>query len=726
MERLTKFIQAQFDKMSQTEKLFRADIDPELLWSTYLGGFSNDPIFRSTEASVHNCNYCKNFIRRYGNVVAIEEGSLSIMSIFDVDGLDPETEKEYGNSMRALSTLIKGAKIKDAFVETLGYLQNPRTPYEIYPEKDQPYFVLGVARNTKRYRQEDVDRWPNSGIKVNDTCTFHHLFINVPEKFIDKSGRSAESIVSDKRTNYQLLKKAMETVNLDTYVLVSDLEAQGSLLNGVSYRNQITLLKELKKEYNDLKKETVDNWLWKKSYELGNRSRAINTAIGTLIIDLAEGMEINEACKSFNKKVDPVNYMKATAPITQKQIEEAQKFVVDNGYEESFERRCATIEDIKVNNILHVNNGKGEVKKVSVFDNIKPTHSQHKKAVFDNVEEMSIDKFMSDVLPNCSGVELYLENRLENNMVTLLTSKNNKGKNIFKWDNNFSWTYNGNLAGKSMIKKAVKTAGGFVDAPFRFSILWNEDGTDIVDFDAHLVEPDGSHIYYGNHNIQKNMSKISVVSTRCGGVIDIDMIRPTGVGVENIFYNDLKRLKDGIYQLYVNNYDGGRNKGLKAEVVFNDKVYQFSVDHEITRRKDAQIADLQIKNGELVSIYNTPYLVSSEGNTKEIYGLDTLKFHQVNLICLSPNYWQENGVGNKHYFFMLENAMAPDEIRTIHNEFLTPELLSHRKVMEVLGAKLKAESTQNQLSGVGFNSTVRDEVVLRLSGSHKRVIKVKF
>lgn len=45
MERLTKFIQAQFNKMSQTEKLFRVDIDPELLWSTYLGGFSNDPIF---------------------------------------------------------------------------------------------------------------------------------------------------------------------------------------------------------------------------------------------------------------------------------------------------------------------------------------------------------------------------------------------------------------------------------------------------------------------------------------------------------------------------------------------------------------------------------------------------------------------------------------------------------------------------------------------------------
>jgi hypothetical protein len=27
---------------------------------------------------------------------------------------------------------------------------------------------------------------------------------------------------------------------------------------------------------------------------------------------------------------------------------------------------------------------------------------------------------------------------------------------MFKWNNNFSWTFNGNLAGKSQIKQAVK------------------------------------------------------------------------------------------------------------------------------------------------------------------------------------------------------------------------------------------------------------------------------
>ena len=75
---------------------------------------------------------------------------------------------------------------------------------------------------------------------------------------------------------------------------------------------------------------------------------------------------------------------------------------------------------------------------------------------------------------------------------------------------------------------------------------------------------------------------------------------------------------------------------------------------------------------------------------------------------------------------MLDGAKAPESIRGFHNEFLRPELLEHRKVMEVLGTTLKVESTDKQLSGLGFNATVRDEVVLRLQGSHKRIIKVQF
>lgn len=470
--------------------------------------------------------------------------------------------------------------------------------------------------------------------------------------------------------------------------------------------------------YKNVPEDKKDTWCWIKSLEWGPACAFRNTAIGTLLVNLAEGKEINEACREFNRMMDPANYMKATAPITEKQIKEAEKFVEENGYQDSFERRCATIDDIKVCDILHSNQDADQVKtKVSIFDKVKPTStSRHKKSEFKDVPEVTIEKFMNEILPGCSQVELFLSNQHKNNFVTLLTSENKDSKNIFKWGNNLNWTYNGNLAGKSQIKQAVKAAGGFVDAPFRFSIMWNEDGRSIVDFDAHASEPGGEHIYYRTFKGHK---------TAYSGMLDIDMIDPRDVGVENIFWTDMKKVRDGAYKFWINNFNSKLNTGCKAEIAIGDEVFQYEYVGNL--QGNVEVATVYIKNGEIDKIeHNKSILVNGGEISDNVYGLDTQKFHKVNLVCLSPNFWQENGVGNKHYFFMLEGAMAPEDIRSIHNEQLNNDLLAHRKVMEVLGAKLKCKSTKRQLSGLGFNATVRDEVILKLGGTHKRVIKVKF
>jgi len=93
---------------------------------------------------------------------------------------------------------------------------------------------------------------------------------------------------------------------------------------------------------------------------------------------------------------------------------------------------------------------------------------------------------------------------------------------------------------------------------------------------------------------------------------------------------------------------------------------------------------------------------------------------------LTPNHWGDNNVGNKHYLFMLDECKSDVSLRSFHVENLNADLLQHRKVMEVLGTTTMLEPNNNQLCGLGFNSTVGDELILKISGSHKRSIKVRF
>ena len=95
MEKLNKQIQNQFDIMCQTGKLFRVELTGQKVWDLYLQSFTkeNDPIFRDPESSTHNCNHCKNFVRRYGNIVAVDE-HFNIVTMFDVEAEEVRTKAE--------------------------------------------------------------------------------------------------------------------------------------------------------------------------------------------------------------------------------------------------------------------------------------------------------------------------------------------------------------------------------------------------------------------------------------------------------------------------------------------------------------------------------------------------------------------------------------------------------------------------------------------------------
>lgn len=704
MKTFNKLLNNNFKEICKLNKLFRANISGIELWDLYLKSFTDEenPVFRDPESTVHNCNHCKNFIRRYGNIVSIDKDN-NIITMFDLD-----VDGEYKNVTKILAKAIKESSIKDVFFETFNELNS--LPYESC-SKSNDKFRLGFENNSKMYSPEEAKLY--GVVKPGEIRTFSHFFLDLPKKFVDKTGKSVESIMGDYRSAKEVFKRAMDEISLDTYSLVIDLINQGSLLDGTTHLHKIEKILPLKKEYDKLPLNQKDNWCWNNSYGLAF-AKFRNELIGVLCSELSQGEELNKACKSWNKRVDPANYMKATAPITQKQIDQAKEFVVNNGYEASFNRRLAVIEDIKASEIKHINSGDGSIESVSIFDNVKSTNSRHKRNEFKGVEEVSIDKFMKDILPGCNSVEAFLENNQEGNLVTLTTSTEDS-KPIFKWNNNYSWTFNGNLAGKSMIKESVKSQGGKVDGVLRFSIMWAEDSVDNSDLDAHCIEPGRFQIYYSDK-----------ISRKTGGNLDIDITRPQGHKkngknvVENIAYPSLSRMENGTYKFFVRQFSARNSKGFKAEIEFNGEIYSYSYNMPV--KGDIQVAEVTLKDGE----FSIKHILESSNASKEMYGLETKQFHKVNLVCVSPNHWGENNVGNKHYFFMLDKCVAENKLRSFHNENLLPELAEHRKVLEVLGATNMIDASGKQLSGLGFNSTVKDELILRLKGNFKRVIKVKF
>ena len=662
--------------LKEPSLLFVTGTDKDTLWDKYLGSFPPGTNMMFRKRREYDCSCCRHFIKSFGNVVIVLPNN-KLASIWDLD-IDDPTYKPVAD---ALSAYVKSFPITNAFIAKEA--------------------TFGTDQSLE---QSDTD---------GTVYRWNHFFVKIDSSRVNRTCRSVGDLAGEIRDVRNVFKRSLDEIKPEAIDIVLDLISQNSLYRGEEWGKVLSKFCVLQTEYSTLSEAERDNFCWRKISEVDAVVGKIrNHSIGTLLIDLSADMGVDEAVRRYEAVVAPTNYKRPKALITKRMIEQAEKDLVDLGLMDSLGRRFATIEDISVNNILFAN--KDSLRKMTgVFSELKADVPIDIKK-YSKVEEVDIKSFIEKILPRTTSMELFLENRHAGNLVSLIAPANKDSKTMFKWGNNFSWAYAGNIA--DSMKERVKAAGGDVTGILRFSIQWNEDGENQNDFDAHCIEPNGNHIYYPNKRATHPSS----------GKLDVDIINPgKKVAVENITWTSRDKMQTGKYQFFVHNFShrGGRS-GFSAEIEYNGEIYSF--DYAAELKQDERVIVAEITFDRVKGIHFLKSLPTAT-SSRTLWELKANQFHPVSVCMFSPNYWDgQSQVGNRHVFFMMNgctNDMLPNGF---FNEFLREEFMKHKRVFEVLGGKMRVEPSQSQLSGVGFSSTKRDFVICKLSQHADRVVKILF
>ena len=681
-----KLVAVRFRDLAKAQGVFVVDSDADALYAQYLAAFpaGTDPVFKkSTE---HSCSCCRQFIRRVGNVVTVDDNG-AVCTIWD--SAAEKAPHPYNVVAACLRETVLAASVSDLF------------------------------RVSKKEGSFGAEKTHSLDASSGAALTWNHFYTGeIPGNL---QVASPDQVRGDYRTTVQVFERGLVELAPSAVETVLALVEANNLYRGEEHKPALLQFQAAQRAFLTKEGRERNLFVWTNAH--GPAARFRNTVIGTLVQDLSEGRDVEGAVQSFEAKVAPQNYKRTSAIITPGMVKKAMETIAALDLESALERRFAVIGDISVNDVKWVDSAVKPLMKGGIGDvlmqhaaaaNLKSTEEDEKRA-----EEISIDDFMSRILPEVTSMELLFKGEHLGNLMSLTAPANPEPKQLFGWSNDFAWSYGGNVA--DSIKERVKKAGGRVEgAVLRVSLSWfNYD-----DLDLHIHEPAGrgaqgvyEHIYYGHKR------------GWTGGMLDVDMNAGGGQtreAVENAVWP--AQMPSGAYKVVVNNFAKreGVDVGFVIEVESVGRLLHFSYNKAVRDKQDIHVATLHVKSGVIERVEAGDPGITAANISQEKWGLKTEQYAKVSAVTLSPNYWGDNAVGNKHTFFVLDGAKNDELTRGFYNEFLHPRLEPHRKVFEVIADKTKCQPTEGQLSGLGFSSTKQESFIVRAQqGKKQRVFNVK-
>ncbi|WP_203807088.1 hypothetical protein [Paractinoplanes tereljensis] len=660
-EKFVADVTTRLSAMSKGELFVVGDgLDRDSLWLTFLDSFPAGTNLRFRERSEYDCSTCRVFIKHFGNVVEIHNAQIRTLWS-GVSASDP------------VFSVVAAAM--DEFVGTLplsGIFRSAEAQYG--------------AKTTRALRDGQVEVW-------------NHLYGRVEKQHRSTDAGAARGTFD---AAVQVFQRGLAELSRPALDTVADLIDDNALYRGAEHSRAVTEFRSLQNRWT----QATDGRAFVFANAMNPAARLRNTVIGTLVQDLSAGVDLEQAVRSFETKVAPQNYQRPTALITPAMVKAAMKTIDELGIEESLQRRFARLSDVSVNNVLWVDNDTQSRMK----DGIEGLLMQAASARLPDPkpQEIPVVAFLKDILPGAESIDLWVANRHEPHFVSLTTGRHPAAPRLFTWDNDFAWSYGGNVT--DSIKERVKRAGGNVTGKLRVSLSWfNHD-----DLDLHVFEPNGDHIWY-----RDKRNKLDVDMNASGPF--------SREPVENVTWT--RNIADGEYRIEVNQYHKRDSSpvGFVIETESDGKIEHYSHERAVGHKETVEVGRMTIA-GEVITAFRPGKDMQAGSAGKDLWGITTEQFVPVSTVMYSPSYFDDSEVGNRHYFFMLKGCVNDQPARGIYNEFLRRDLQPHRKVFEVLGDRTKCEPSPDQLSGLGFSSTVRSSVVAKvtMTGGRRRLLSIQF
>jgi hypothetical protein len=691
---IKKDLRRRFDDMLDRSKspghaLLVVKYDRDEIWNAYINAFPEE------ERQGHNCNCCKSFIRQVGAIVLLKP-DLTLTSVWDENSPSP--------GVRGLAAYIKDRPIAGLFFHDS--------------------VTAGTDKNLDKVRN----------------VVWQHFHAPVPKELVndEKKGNVLGKKSAELRETKNVLERGCKEITDEAIDTVLELIAQGSLYRGNEKEAAVKAFRDIRRAYHEIVAAKKHPLEWKRTrlcwYHAVTTSPAVcrlrNDVIGTLLVDLSEGKELEHALKSYETKVAPTNYKRPTAAVTPRMVEQAKKRLEELGLLSALERRRLDERDLTVANALYVYRPQTKTKDVfAALVSDAPVAVQ----TLSKVEEIGIEDFLKKVVPTAKDIRVLVERNHLGNFVTLTGPQDPEANNLMKWDNSFAWSYSGGLG--DSLKARVAALGGRVDGVLRFSHSWNHDGQNQSLMDLHVFFPghtssakpkaDGKEVH-NTYGSGRRVGWNHRNDSQSGANQDVDHTAEPGdkVPVENITFPDLKRMPEGVYTFKIHNWQARQpnRSGFEAEIEFGGQTYQYFRKEAVGHHEWITLAQVELKDGQ----FTMKHIATPASADVSKWGLTTNRWTRVRAITLSPNHWTRP-IGNKHFMFMLEGCTSDEATRPFLPEHLTDELAKDRKVTEALGGKIEVANAQGaELSGLGFSDTQRNHLYIEVEGAFKRTLKVLF